>query len=134
MLYTNVFNESSGAPIPQRWIFAFMGFLALVMAYGMRVSLSITITEMVKHVDKNVTIDEETCPKDENSGPKNTTGTGAGTYDWDEETQVKSINSYSLNSLRHIIQAKITSCASCNFKFQCLRINTYQIQLCFKND
>ncbi|XP_016838309.1 putative inorganic phosphate cotransporter [Nasonia vitripennis] len=75
------------APIPQRWIFAFMSFLALVMAYGMRVSISITITEMVKHIEKNVTIDEETCPKDESSAPKNTTGTGAGTYDWDEETQ-----------------------------------------------
>lgn len=66
-----------------------MGFLALVMAYGMRVSLSITITEMVKHIDRNVTIDENTCPKDESNRPHNTTDTGAGTYDWDEYTQVR---------------------------------------------
>lgn len=37
-----------GCPIPQRYVLAIMGFLAVVNAYAMRVSLSIAITEMVK--------------------------------------------------------------------------------------
>lgn len=36
-----------GFYIPQRYVLTFMGFLGLVMAYSMRLSLSVAITQMV---------------------------------------------------------------------------------------
>ncbi|CAK9834371.1 Putative inorganic phosphate cotransporter [Anthophora retusa] len=71
--------------IPQRWIFAIMGFLALFNAYAMRVCLSITITEMVR-VPEGITHDSRgSCQvRDEGQGAVNTTRpTNAQQYDWD---------------------------------------------------
>ncbi|XP_017767230.1 PREDICTED: putative inorganic phosphate cotransporter isoform X2 [Eufriesea mexicana] len=47
--------------IPQRWIFAIMGFLALFNAYAMRVCLSITITEMVIQTPGSATHNGHNC-------------------------------------------------------------------------
>ncbi|XP_043464844.1 putative inorganic phosphate cotransporter isoform X4 [Leptopilina heterotoma] len=71
--------------IPQRWVFAVMGFLALFIAYAMRVCLSIAITEMViPHTDNGTKEETEgQCPI-ENDPKESTAG---GTYDWDENTQ-----------------------------------------------
>ncbi|XP_051157949.1 putative inorganic phosphate cotransporter isoform X5 [Leptopilina boulardi] len=72
--------------IPQRWVFAVMGFLALFIAYAMRVCLSIAITEMViPQTDNGTKTEEGTCPIDKNDPPKESTV--GGTYAWDEETQ-----------------------------------------------
>ena len=51
----------TGGRIPQRWIFAIMGFLALFNAYAMRVCLSITITEMVIPMKNAIHNDQYTC-------------------------------------------------------------------------
>jgi ACS family sodium-dependent inorganic phosphate cotransporter len=77
-----------GAPLAQRWIFALMGFLALVMAYGMRVSLSITITEMVKPINRSYVTLDDSCPIDETDASSNKTNNIGGTYEWNEYTQV----------------------------------------------
>lgn len=77
-----------GIHIPQRWVFAVMGFFALFIAYAMRVCLSIAITEMVVPESHNDTIfDEGTCPVEEIS--KNSTSTSGGTYEWSQSTQVR---------------------------------------------
>ncbi|XP_058791949.1 putative inorganic phosphate cotransporter isoform X2 [Phymastichus coffea] len=80
--------KSCCAYVPQRWVFAVMGFLALLNAYAMRVCLSITITEMTLPREGSVA-GEEICSQ---LIPGNATGGGAaparrGTYDWDEELQ-----------------------------------------------
>lgn len=41
------FSPRSGCYISQRYLLTFMGFLGLVMAYSMRLSLSVAITQMV---------------------------------------------------------------------------------------
>ncbi|XP_033214215.1 sialin-like isoform X2 [Belonocnema kinseyi] len=72
--------------IPQRWVFAVMGFFALFIAYAMRVCLSIAITEMVVPENHNDTIfDEGACPAEEIL--KNSTSTSGGTYEWSQSTQ-----------------------------------------------
>ncbi|XP_012343684.1 putative inorganic phosphate cotransporter isoform X1 [Apis florea] len=76
--------------IPQRWIFAIMGFLALFNAYAMRVCLSITITEMVIPMKNATHNDQYTCRinttengmDDNDLKPSN-----AKKYDWDEMMQ-----------------------------------------------
>ncbi|KAL7294275.1 hypothetical protein TKK_0012290 [Trichogramma kaykai] len=74
-------------PVRQRWVFAFMGFLALVMAYGMRVSLSIAITEMTIKPENNKKLPiDDTCPMDDELPHTNVTSS-SGTYNWDEYTQ-----------------------------------------------
>ena len=82
-------NVLLGAPIAQRWVFAAMGFLALVMAYGMRVSLSVAITIMAKPINLTHISKDETCPIDGISVPNNVTTLDEGTYEWDEYTQVR---------------------------------------------
>lgn len=42
-----IFILIKGFYIPQRYVLTFMGFLGLVMAYSMRLSLSVAITQMV---------------------------------------------------------------------------------------
>lgn len=66
----------AGGRIPQRWIFAIMGFLALFNAYAMRVCLSITITEMVIQTH------------DEDSSGYVTKTSNVKQYNWDGITQV----------------------------------------------
>ncbi|XP_011506276.1 PREDICTED: sialin-like [Ceratosolen solmsi marchali] len=75
------------APIAQRWIFALMGFLALVMAYGMRVSLSITITEMVKPIIRSDASSDDSCPVYDTDVSINKSRSIGDTYEWDEYTQ-----------------------------------------------
>ncbi|CAH0564298.1 unnamed protein product [Brassicogethes aeneus] len=72
--------------IPQRYIMAIMGFLAIVNAYTMRVSLSIAITEMVVPSSSNQTYEDDSCPADPSGSPAAVTNTDK-LYDWDEQTQ-----------------------------------------------
>lgn len=44
-----------GCPMPQRYVLTLMGFFGLVMAYSMRLSLSVAITQMVVPPITNVT-------------------------------------------------------------------------------
>lgn len=59
-IYTNthsIFFLFTDFVVPQRVILAIMGFLAILNAYTMRISLSVAITELV--VKKNYTGDDE---------------------------------------------------------------------------
>lgn len=78
----------SGSQIPQRWIFAGMGCMAIINAYAMRICLSIAITEMVKpsSTTSNGTVSDTTCPSSE---AISVTPRSGGTYEWDEYTQVR---------------------------------------------
>ncbi|XP_034936137.1 putative inorganic phosphate cotransporter isoform X2 [Chelonus insularis] len=73
--------------VQQRWIFAFMGFLALFNAYTMRTCLSITITEMVvpQNHTNSTNESEDTCPVEVVADPP--VVSSSGTYDWDESLQ-----------------------------------------------
>ncbi|XP_046751153.1 sialin-like [Diprion similis] len=72
--------------VPQRWVFAIMGCLALANSFCMRISLSIGITEMAKPAAKsNITSRDETCPA--LSSSSSTSSLSSNTYDWDEYTQ-----------------------------------------------
>lgn len=75
---------SLGAPIAQRWVFAIMGFLAVVNAFTMRICLSLAITEMVVETTSSEYSDE-TCPS---SNSTSSTNSAAGIYEWDETLQV----------------------------------------------
>lgn len=67
-----------------------MGFLALVMAYGMRVSLSITITEMVLPTShENESHDDTTCPMGNEPKPNKTEANSDDRYGWSEYDQVR---------------------------------------------
>ena len=82
----------TGGRIPQRWVFAIMGFLALFNAYAMRVCLSITITEMVVPMHKNETnVVENTCPitDDDRQEGEDMRPSNAKKYEWSETMQVK---------------------------------------------
>lgn len=87
----------TGGRIPQRWIFAIMGFLALFNAYAMRICLSITITEMVIPMKNAMHNDQYTCQinttengmDDNDVKPSN-----AKKYDWDEMMQVKDTGAF----------------------------------------
>ncbi|XP_011496713.1 PREDICTED: sialin-like [Ceratosolen solmsi marchali] len=73
--------------VPQRWIFALMGFLALLNAYAMRVCLSIAITEMVMQPNSS-TIADGSCPSNIHiSGNSTADNTNKGIYNWNEEEQ-----------------------------------------------
>uniref|UniRef100_A0A182TKA0 Major facilitator superfamily (MFS) profile domain-containing protein n=1 Tax=Anopheles melas TaxID=34690 RepID=A0A182TKA0_9DIPT len=61
-----------------------MGFLAIMNAYTMRISLSIAITEMVNKSHGATEEDGGVCPIDESANPDDFTG---GEFDWDEELQ-----------------------------------------------
>ncbi|XP_017798778.1 PREDICTED: putative inorganic phosphate cotransporter [Habropoda laboriosa] len=71
--------------IPQRWIFAIMGFLALFNAYAMRVCLSITITEMVRTPETEAPSDNGCSAMEEDRKVVNTTRStnNAQQYEWD---------------------------------------------------
>lgn len=72
--------------MPQRWILACMGFLAIVNAYTMRVCLSQAITVLVPPRNYSDTPHPDAiCEADEDSGkPSSSTG---GTYDWSQQKQ-----------------------------------------------
>ncbi|XP_024877927.1 putative inorganic phosphate cotransporter [Temnothorax curvispinosus] len=78
--------------LPQRWIFAIMGFLAVLNAYTMRICLSITITEMTIPIDHNYT--DSSCPDNIESEANNTTVDTTDRYDWDERTQGLILSSF----------------------------------------
>lgn len=63
-----------------------MEFLALVMAYGMRVSLSIAITEMAKPVIVDEKLREDTCIA--LNVHNKTEIFNRGEFNWDKELQV----------------------------------------------
>ncbi|PZC86354.1 hypothetical protein B5X24_HaOG209073 [Helicoverpa armigera] len=74
--------------IPQRWVMAIMGFLAVANAYTMRVCLNIAITQMV-HRPAHSAGNDGSCPSPdleqipgEGSDPTELTG-----FNWDEATQ-----------------------------------------------
>ncbi|KAF9824589.1 hypothetical protein SFRURICE_004046, partial [Spodoptera frugiperda] len=74
--------------IPQRWVMAIMGFLAVANAYTMRVCLNIAITQMV-HRRSHSAANDGSCPAGdvgevnvEGTDPTELTG-----FDWDEATQ-----------------------------------------------
>ncbi|XP_011860733.1 PREDICTED: putative inorganic phosphate cotransporter [Vollenhovia emeryi] len=75
--------------LPQRWIFAIMGFLAILNAYTMRVCLSITITEMAIKIEHNYT--DDTCPREYKNDTKDD---DSEKYDWDERTQGLILSSF----------------------------------------
>ncbi|XP_014220844.1 putative inorganic phosphate cotransporter isoform X1 [Trichogramma pretiosum] len=83
-------SRQRGSYVPQRWVFAIMGFLALLNAYAMRVCLSIAITQMTIEHHSNTTSNDSSldrCP--DLSQAKNITvsaPTGP-LYDWDETSQ-----------------------------------------------
>lgn len=72
--------------IPQRWVMAIMGFLAVANAYTMRVCLNIAITQMVRKRAHSENADGGTCPGGYDihvdSEDMETSG-----FDWNEETQ-----------------------------------------------
>ncbi|XP_063699068.1 putative inorganic phosphate cotransporter isoform X2 [Culicoides brevitarsis] len=71
--------------IPQRWVLAIMGFLAVTNAYTMRICLNVAITEMVvKHQDEG-TVEDGYCPAaNVTEGGGGSTG---GEYEWSEALQ-----------------------------------------------
>lgn len=85
-----------GLLIPQRWIVAFMGFLAFCNSFTLRSCLSMAITQMVMPLNhsKEHPVDE-TCPDLNHHILKNsTTAVTGGTFEWDEYTQVLKIVNY----------------------------------------
>ncbi|XP_011160846.1 putative inorganic phosphate cotransporter [Solenopsis invicta] len=78
--------------LSQRWIFAIMGFLAILNAYTMRICLSITITEMTIPIHHNYSNDTERCPKIDVDEKQEIDITNR--YDWDEHTQGLILSSF----------------------------------------
>lgn len=80
-----------GFCIPQRWVLAIMGFLAITNAYTMRICLNVAITEMViKHNDEG-TIEDGYC-RAANSTEEG--GSGGGEYEWSEALQGLILSSF----------------------------------------
>ncbi|KAJ8967622.1 hypothetical protein NQ314_002741, partial [Rhamnusium bicolor] len=80
--------------IPQRYVLGIMGFLAVVNAYTMRISLSIAITEMVASSNATEYEDPDACPAgSSNSSSASVTDTNI-LYDWDETTQGLILSSF----------------------------------------
>ncbi|KAG6442390.1 hypothetical protein O3G_MSEX002284 [Manduca sexta] len=72
--------------IPQRWVMAIMGFLAVANAYTMRVCLNIAITQMVRRRGHSLAYDEGSCPGDVEE-IVSVDDAETNRFDWDEETQ-----------------------------------------------
>ncbi|XP_025837209.1 putative inorganic phosphate cotransporter isoform X2 [Agrilus planipennis] len=75
--------------IPQRWVLGIMGFLAILNAYSMRVTLSIAITEMVVSSNKSSNY-SDACPSYESSSGSTSSSVikdPSKLYNWDEATQ-----------------------------------------------
>ncbi|XP_047513603.1 putative inorganic phosphate cotransporter isoform X1 [Pieris napi] len=71
--------------IPQRWVMAIMGFLAVANAYTMRVCLNIAITQMVRRHAPSSAYEEGSCPAEVEEALSDTSEISG--YNWDEETQ-----------------------------------------------
>uniref|UniRef100_V5GIW1 Sialin n=1 Tax=Anoplophora glabripennis TaxID=217634 RepID=V5GIW1_ANOGL len=80
--------------IPQRYILGIMGFLAVVNAYTMRVSLSIAITEMVASSNETDSVDVDACPADNSTSSSGSVTDSNILYDWDETTQGLILSSF----------------------------------------
>uniref|UniRef100_A0A336K4P4 CSON011178 protein n=1 Tax=Culicoides sonorensis TaxID=179676 RepID=A0A336K4P4_CULSO len=70
--------------VPQRWILAIMGFLAITNAYTMRICLNVAITEMVVKKNDTEDIEGDYCPRPNATEGEIITG---GDYEWSEALQ-----------------------------------------------
>ncbi|KAL3272430.1 hypothetical protein HHI36_013912 [Cryptolaemus montrouzieri] len=73
--------------IPQRYVLGLMGFLAIVNAYTMRVSLNIAITEMVYPVNETEHPDPDACIPENDASTSSKLLNHANLYPWDQHTQ-----------------------------------------------
>jgi ACS family sodium-dependent inorganic phosphate cotransporter len=80
--------------IPQRYILGLMGFLAIVNAYTMRVSLSVAITEMVAPSNSTQSYDPDACVVEGGDNSTSTVTNPDRLYDWDETTQGLILSSF----------------------------------------
>ncbi|XP_015838380.2 putative inorganic phosphate cotransporter [Tribolium castaneum] len=80
--------------IPQRYIMGIMGFLAIVNAYTMRVSLSVAITEMVLPPNTTQANNPDSCPSDDGITNSSTITDPDKLYDWSESTQGLILSSF----------------------------------------
>lgn len=71
--------------IPQRVVLSIMGFLALINAYTMRITLSIAITQMVVKPNYNNTHANAICEAEGDDNPDDNIGKGE--YEWSQELQ-----------------------------------------------
>lgn len=78
---------SKFSSIPQRYVLGFMGFLAIVNAYTMRVSLNIAITEMVVPTNESRNYDPHRCIVEEDTFKNETKKLNQELYPWDSETR-----------------------------------------------
>ncbi|XP_047004724.1 sialin-like [Schistocerca americana] len=78
---------------PLRYAIAAMGILAIFAQYVLKVTLSVALGGMVKHVAQESSAADETCPL---LGTANTTLTNneEGEFDWDDEMQGYILSSY----------------------------------------
>ncbi|XP_050508459.1 putative inorganic phosphate cotransporter isoform X3 [Diabrotica virgifera virgifera] len=72
--------------IQQRYVLGFMGFLASVIAYTLRVCLNIAITKMVLYRE-NAHIDPDACPDEDSNHQILTEEVPTNLYHWDETTK-----------------------------------------------
>uniref|UniRef100_A0A6P7G0X8 Inorganic phosphate cotransporter isoform X1 n=1 Tax=Diabrotica virgifera virgifera TaxID=50390 RepID=A0A6P7G0X8_DIAVI len=79
--------------IPQRYILGIMGFLAVVNAYSLRVSLNIAITEMVAPSSSSF-YDPDSCPAENANKSHNSVTNTDLLYDWDETTKGLILSSF----------------------------------------
>lgn len=73
-LLKNYFLLIAGFIIPQRWVLGIMGFLAVVMAYAMRVCLSMAIVKMVRPHEDDPEYDDHTCSFNSTEGDNEHSG------------------------------------------------------------
>ncbi|KAL6261910.1 hypothetical protein P5V15_006993 [Pogonomyrmex californicus] len=91
-MYSTCMRACVRGRLPQRWIFAIMGFLAILNAYTMRVCLSITITEMAIRINHNYT--DDTCLAEESTNSNDSNDQYDNRYHWDERTQGLILSSF----------------------------------------
>lgn len=80
-----------GAGVPQRLVFAVMGFFAIFNAYVMRVCLSIALTQMVIPSNKTASAAslDNTCPVFPEDHHNTVEHKQSGTYNWTVGQQVR---------------------------------------------
>ncbi|XP_032684299.1 putative inorganic phosphate cotransporter [Odontomachus brunneus] len=74
--------------VPQRWVFAIMGVLAIVNAYSMRVCLSIAITEMTIVYNETKDINTDICPISNDTPKHDDKVSNSQRYDWKDLTGI----------------------------------------------
>ncbi|KAL7294280.1 hypothetical protein TKK_0012295 [Trichogramma kaykai] len=80
--------------VPQRWLFVYMSFIAVMIGNSIRVILSITITSMVYPLHEIHTYIDNTCQGPHQTVVKNITSSVDTIYNWDEYTQGIILSSY----------------------------------------